>query len=264
MASKEHYQAWLSIALDIAQRGADIALSYFRRPLVVQDKADGTPVTEADQRAEDKMRQLLRQHFPLHGIIGEEMGKHSDSAEYVWTVDPIDGTRSFIRGIPLFGTLLGCLEQGKPVLGVMILPALGDVFFAVKGGGTFCNSEPVRNPSTSQLKSAFISASDRSYFVESKHLELYELLHEKPGTFRGYTDCFGHSLVIRGCIDAMIDPRVSVWDIAPLACLAQEAQLKAFDFEGREDVFSKTFVTSTETLAPELLKLIQEGGGVRS
>ncbi|MBI4404259.1 MAG: hypothetical protein HY537_08865 [Deltaproteobacteria bacterium] len=242
-------------ATQIAERASEITLSYFRQPLLIELKGDYSPVTIADKKTEEMIRKELERLFPSHNIVGEEFGKTNRSSDYVWTVDPIDGTLSFTRGIPLFGTLLGLLYKQEPVLGVMVLPALSETYSAAKGLGAFCNSMPIRVSTTSTLDSAFISCGDYDCWKKAEKLTYWQALYQKCKIVRGYTDCFAHALVIRGCLDAMIDPIVSLWDVVPIACLIREAGGEYFNLDGKQDVFSSSFATCNPKLKPQLLNL---------
>lgn len=249
------YKSLAEDAADIATRASKIALSYFRQPILIETKDNGTPVTLADKKTEEAIRNDLSKAFPDFGILGEEFGEEQKKSDFVWTVDPIDGTRSFIKGIPLFGTLLGLLEKGKPVVGVLVLPALGETYYAAKGFGTHCGKEQVRVSATTALENAMVSGGDMPTFRASHKMKYLQTLMQKTDSVRGYTDCFGHSLVLRGAIDAMIDPVVSIWDVAPIACLVTEAGGEYFNFEGTQDLTSSSFISCTAGLKRQLLGL---------
>lgn len=246
----------LETAKDIAEEAAQLAFSYFRQPILIEMKENQTPVTVADKKTEEFIRKSLLEDFPGFGILGEELGEESTHQQYVWTVDPIDGTRSFIRGIPLFGTLIGLLDRGKPIGGIMVLPALEETYWAGSGLGAFCNGHQIHVSQASHLKNSVTGVGDVYAFQEAGKEKLFHQLTEKTEICRGYTDCFGHSLVFRGALDAMVDPIVSVWDIAPLACLVEEAGGQYFDFQGEKTIQSKSFVTCGPGLRKEILSLI--------
>ena len=246
----------LDAATDIAERASKIALSYFRQAILIEMKENMTPVTIADKKTEEMMRQELSLAFPGFGICGEEFGEERTDQDLVWTVDPIDGTRSFIKGIPLFGTLLGLLKKGEPIAGIMILPALHETYTAGTGLGTFCNGHQIHASTKNNLESAFISVGDTDCFEASGTQRVLTTILERSELVRGYTDCFGHSLVLRGGLDAMIDPVISLWDVAPLACLIQEAGGQYFSFSGGKTIKAKSFVTCGPELKAELMKVL--------
>ncbi len=251
------YEACLEEAADITEKAAEVALSFFRQALLIEMKENGTPVTNADKKTEMVIREELAKAFPDHGILGEEFGEEKKGADYVWTIDPIDGTRSFMRGIPLFGTLLALVERGEPVVGIMVLPAIGETYVAAKGFGAFCNGVRLQTSPTTTLESAFVSCGDMNCFESSGKTYVQQAVAKKAEICRGYTDCFAHGLVMRGALDAMIDPIVSPWDVAPLAILIKEAGGQYFTFEGKETHLGSNFITTCNAeMKAELLRLI--------
>jgi len=250
------YEDWLEEAADIAEKASDVALSFFRQPLMIEMKENGTPVTNADKKTEMVIREELAKSFPEHGILGEEFGEIKKGSPYVWTIDPIDGTRSFMRGIPLFGTLIALVENDEPVIGIMVLPAIGETYVSAKGLGAYCNGVRLQTSPTKTLETAFVSSGDTYCFNSIGKLSYQQTLAEKTDVCRGYTDCFAHGLVMRGALDAMVDPIVSPWDVAPLACLIREAGGHYFTFEGDVTHKGSSFISAcTPELKDELLRL---------
>ncbi len=245
----------LETATEIAERAAELAYSYFRKPILIEMKENQTPVTVADKKTEEFIRKSLLEAFPGFGILGEELGEESTHNQYVWTVDPIDGTRSFVRGIPLFGTLIGLLDRGEPIGGIMVLPALQETYWAGADLGAYCNGHQIHVSDAHELKTAVMGVGDVYAFREAGKEKLFRSLNEKTEICRGYTDCFGHSLVMRGAMDAMVDPVISIWDIAPLACLVEEAGGEYFDFHGERTIRGQTFITCGPGLKKEILSL---------
>ena len=251
-------EALLESATEIAERAGNLALSYFRQKILIEMKENMTPVTVADKKTEELIRYEIGQRYPDHGILGEEFENSGLDREFVWTIDPIDGTRSFIRGIPLWGTLLGLLHKGNPVLGVMVLPALDEVYSAGHGMGAFCNGVQIHASPVRTVESAIVSSGDVSCFESAGKSKLLTILQERAELCRGYTDCFGHAMVARGAIDAMIDPLISVWDVAPLAVIVKESGGAYFTIEGDETIRGTSFVTCSAGLKAELLGLMND------
>jgi histidinol-phosphatase len=249
------YAEILEQASDIVERGARVALSYFRQPLLIECKADHSPVTIADKKTEEVLRTELMKAFPDHGIVGEEFGEQFPDRKYVWTIDPIDGTRSFIRGIPLFGTLVSLLEDGEPVVGIAVMPALDESYIAAKGVGAYSDGLPLQVSNAQSLEGSFICCGDSNAFEAAGKRAYQEDLFRKAQLVRGYSDCFGHTMVLRGAVDAMVDPVVSIWDIAPLVCLVQEAGGCYFSFDGSSSLHNKSFITCGPDLKQALLSL---------
>lgn len=255
MSPMTGYAELLEEVVGITEAASRLALSYFRQPILIEMKENMTPVTVADKKTEEMIRVELERRFPDFGILGEEFGEVSKKSDLVWTIDPIDGTRSFIRGIPLFGTLVGLLHKGKPVLGVMVLPALDETYMAAQGTGAFCNGVQLHVSPVTALESALVGHGDTNCFEDAGKMPMLKSLFDKASLARGYTDCFGHSLVLRGAMDAMIDPVVSIWDVAPIACLVEEAGGDYFSFDGAETIQDTSFISCTPALKKQILDL---------
>lgn len=256
MSVERNYEEFIEAAIPIVEDASKIALSYFRQAILIETKDNMTPVTIADKKTEETMRRDLLQAFPGFGIIGEEFGEEDQDAELVWTVDPIDGTLSFIRGIPLFGTLVGLLHKGEPVGGICVLPALNETYSSAKGAGAYCDGHQLHVSTVHTLASAFISVGDISWFERAGHSKVLKHLQAEAHYCRGYTDCFAHALVTRGALDAMVEPEINLWDVAPLASLIEEAGGEYFDFHGNKTIHEKSFVSCSPFLKNDLLKII--------
>lgn len=234
-------------------------LKWFRSDFQVETKEDQSPVTIADKNAEEMLRRRIEKSYSDHGIIGEEFGNRDDTREWVWTVDPIDGTRSFVRGLPLFSTLLSLLHRGKPVLGIISLPALGETAWAVQGCGAWVGSEKLTVSSQTRIQGATLATGDVYCFRAKKQMKLLNRLHRQAGLVRTYPDAFGHLMAIRGAVDAMIDPWAFIWDFAPCRILAEEAGGAFLNFTGnRVDLNQGTALVGNRTLVRELRKLVRE------
>ena len=195
------------------------------RDVAVEFKADGTPVTEADRAAERAIREVLGQAYPDFGVLGEEYGEEEGARDGLpqWIIDPIDGTISFSRGLPLFGTLIALMEQSAPSVGVIDLPALDERYVGWQGGGCTRNGQPVQTSQAERLDRALISVGDPICFEwAGRRPVLNQLLNTVP-LVRGYTDAFGHAMVLNGALDAMVDCDLSPWDAAATQLLAVEA-----------------------------------------
>jgi histidinol phosphatase-like enzyme (inositol monophosphatase family) len=216
----------LAQAARVAEAASEAArreiLARFRR-VSVETKADGSPVTEADRAAERAIRAVLREATPGIGILGEEYGDEPGRGGRSWLVDPIDGTISFSRGLPLFGTLIALVEEGVPVLGLIDLHALGERTVGWRGGGVRSNGEPVRASRRADLASAIVAHGDAFCFEKFGEREAYLALARDVRMWRGYTDCFGHAQVVRGAVDAMVDLSLNPWDAAATQILVEEA-----------------------------------------
>ena len=219
----------LQTAVDAAKAASVPIKAYFGgQALDIKKKGDGSPVTQADQEAEDIIRTHLLKKAGLGplDILGEEEGLQGAGTRWRWVVDPIDGTRSFIHGIPLFGTLIALVDtQGNiPVVGVIHLPMLGQTYAAAKGLGATCQGKPLDISGRCSLDDVILGVGDIAQFASANRLSDYRHLQELSGYMRGYTDCFGHGLVLSGSLGAMMDPDLNPWDILATQVLVEEAK----------------------------------------
>ncbi len=246
-------------ALSFMKPAKTEVLKWYRGQFSVDLKEDQSPVTIADRKAEEILRKKISQHFPEHGIIGEEFGSNNSDAEWVWTIDPVDGTRSFVRGLPLFASMVALLHNGEPVLGIIELPALGETAWAVKGKGAFANGKPLKVSSQPRLKGAFVAVADHYCFRSEKCTFLYNRLNHEAGIVRTYPDAFGHLMAIRGVVDVMVDPLAKIWDYAPCKILVQEAGGRFANFSGnRASIEEGTAVVGNATMVQQVRKIVAE------
>src|SRR2546423_5422891 len=221
----------------LAQRLADaarpIANRYFRTAVAVDDKTDASPVTIADREAETAMRALLTEHVPQHGVFGEEHGAVRTDADYVWVLDPIDGTKAFITGLPIFGTLIALLHHGKPVLGVIDQPILQERWLGIDGERTTFNGRPVRVRACEDLGRSYMYSTSPSMFpsaVEKRH----ETLTQKVKLFRWGGDCYAYGLLASGHVDLVVENSLKLYDFAALSPVIKGAGGLITDWQGRE------------------------------
>jgi len=213
----------LQAALDAARAAAQVIRPLFQKNLAVRTKADSSPVTEADLRAEEVIREHLGRAFPGYGFYGEETGQHAMQAESLWLVDPIDGTKAFVRANPFFSTQIALMRGGELVLGVSSAPIYGELAWAERGGGAFLNDRPIRVSGLARLEEAFVSTGNlKSLACSAGWQRLGELLARAACT-RGYGDFVHYHLLARGGVDVVIESDVNILDIAALAVLVREA-----------------------------------------
>jgi len=249
------------LALEQLVRTAEAAADRARAEVVprfrgvsVEIKRDGSPVTEADRAAERAIREVLREATPEHRIVGEEYGEEGSADGPVWLVDPIDGTIAFSRGIPLFSTLIALLDEGEPVLGLIDLPMLGERYVGWKGGGCFRNGAPTRVSQETDLSKAIISHGDPFAFELCGKRDAFLRLAERCPLLRGYTDAFGHALVLGGGVGAMVDTHLNPWDAAATQLLVPEAGGRCVT---REYGGKLALVFGSEALVEQLLPLVE-------
>lgn len=228
----------LEVALLLADHAGAITLEYFRRSSIpVERKADDSPVTQADRHAERSMRDRLAMEFPRDGIVGEEHGDCAGDSDFTWVLDPIDGTKSFICGVPLYSVLIGILFESRPVAGVIGLPALGQRIHAAVGEGAWWvtgdgATRQARVSSRSTLEEAVFLTSQVDSFAEREAQLVYEELQRRCYITRSWGDGYGYFLVATGRADVMVDPIMNLWDAAPLLPILAEAGGRFTDWRG--------------------------------
>jgi len=219
------------VAEQIAQQASQIPMAHFRAPLDIIAKADESPVTIADRKTEAFIREELAHHFPTHGIFGEEYGITGSLQGETWIIDPIDGTRSFITGNPLFGMLLGYLSEGQPRLGLVRMPALDETYVGIPGQGAFRNGQPISCRGTTELEEAmvYVNEAERIHDAASG---LFARLCKVGHTRRMSYDCYPHAMLAAGLIDSVIDYGLEPYDYLPLVGLIQAAGGVITDWHG--------------------------------
>ncbi|WP_290765096.1 histidinol-phosphatase [Fibrobacter sp. UBA4297] len=227
----------LKIALKTAELAEENILKFYQNDVGVEWKADKTPVTIADKGTEELARKFWAKETPGFGVIGEEFGIESPDAEYQWVIDPIDGTKSFIHGVPLFGTLIGLWHKNVPIASVIRLPAMKSAVWAVNGGGAFLDGREVRVSKVSQLSDALVLSGTINTMEDKGFGEGFTKLRRSARLHRGWGDCYGYYLVAAGRAEIMVDPVVSLWDIAPFPLLMKEAGGKFSTIDGKTELF---------------------------
>lgn len=222
---------FLKVAIEAVKRAEEVILAHFKPNIEVSLKDDKTPVTIADTEAEKIIISTIRQAFPTHDFLGEESGIRVPKSDYLWIIDPIDGTKNYIRGIPLFTTEIALMEKGKLVLGVSNAPALKDLMYAQKGQGAYSNDKPV-HVSSRDLKDSYMSFGDLTKFQQNNELEALLRIDQEIQGSRGFGDCWSYHLLAQGKIDIMIE-HPKIWDIAAVSVIVEEAGGKVTDFKGQ-------------------------------
>jgi histidinol-phosphatase len=241
MASKE-----LQAALDAARAAAEVIQGFYRRNLTVNIKADKSPVTEADVRSEQAIHEVLRARFPDYGFYGEETGQYAMSAESIWLVDPIDGTKSFVRETPFFSTQIALMRAGKLVLGVSCASEYGETAWAEQGAGAFLDGEPVHVSAVNQLESAFLSIGNlKSLAASSAHWARFGALAGRVSRLRGYGDFLHYHMLARGQLDVVLESDINILDIAALTVIVREAGGSVTDRAGGDIGLATTTILAT-------------------
>ena len=232
--------------------GHFIAPFFGRADVAVEIKADHSPVTAADRGAEEIMRGLIHKRYPGHGIVGEEFGTENPGAEFVWVLDPIDGTKSFVTSVPLFGTLIGLLHQGQPVLGCIHQPILGQLMIG-DNKTTTLNGKPVRTRSVERVEQATLLTSDPAMIARLPASRGFAGLMDRAALTRSWGDCYGYLLVASGWADIMTDPIVNPWDIQAIIPIIRGAGGRVTDWSGADPVSGDSLVAAHPDLHPQII-----------
>jgi len=222
----------IALAQKLADAAGAIVRRYFRTPVKVDDKPDLTPVTIADRETERAMRALIAEAFPTHGVIGEEEGRERADAEFVWVLDPIDGTKNFISGIPMFGTLIALVRAGRPVLGVIDQPVLGERWLGAAGQATTLNGKPVRTRACADLANATLYATSPDMFSGADAAP-FARLRARVKLARYGADCYAYAQLASGFIDLVVECDLKVYDFAALVPVIEGAGGAIADWQGR-------------------------------
>jgi histidinol phosphatase-like enzyme (inositol monophosphatase family) len=262
-------RAWereLSFALDLAFCAGKIALEHFQTEVAIEAKEDGSPVTLADRRAEQTLRTLIHAEYPADAILGEEFGEEPGTSGRRWILDPIDGTKSFIHGVPLFGVLIGLEDQGQAVLGVVYLPALEEMVFATQGHGCWWRpagqaanggaEKRAHVSSVSPLAESLLLTTGYEYFAKAGKAGVYERCVKAVKMSRGWGDCYGQVLAATGRAEAVIEPVMHVWDCAPFLPIFSEAGGHFTDWKGNPTIAGGNSVSTNGKTHDEVLRLI--------
>lgn len=224
-------QKELALATTLADTTGPIVMAHFRQPLDIVAKDDATPVTVADRGAEEKMRELISDQFPDHGIVGEEFAPVNPDAEFVWVLDPIDGTKSFVTGKPLFGTLIALLHGGKPVIGIIDMPAINERWVGCSGRQTTFNGNDVKVRACPDIQGAWLYATSPHMF-EGEDFPAFENVRKNSRCVLYGADCYAYGLLANGSCDLVVEAQMGVYDYCALVPVVQGAGGVMSDWQG--------------------------------
>jgi len=253
--------ARLDVAVSAAREAGQLTLTYFQRDdLAVERKADNSPVTIADRQAEQLLRRRIQEAFPDDGILGEEFGEVAGSSGFRWILDPIDGTKSFICGVPLYGTLIGVERDGTSVVGVIFIAGLDECVYAARGGGAWYTRgqaapRPARVSQRDRLADAAFLTSQLDSFYGRGAQQVYLDLERSAYITRTWGDCYGYLLVATGRADVMVDPVLNVWDAAALQPILEEAGGAYTDWSGRPTIHTGEGIGCNRLLLDQVLAI---------
>jgi len=246
----------LDFAIDAASQAGRVTLASFQTGVPVEWKADASPITVADRAAEQLLRQLIGRRFPDHAVFGEEFGETDRDSTHRWIIDPIDGTQSFIRGVPLYGVLVGLEIAGEMVVGVAAFPALGEMVAAATGHGCTWNGRPAHVSTTSRLADASVSFTS-ALNLSRLRPSAWARLQQETRIQRGWGDCYGHCLVATGRTDVMLDPVLSPWDCAALLPILREAGGTFTDWTGRPTIEGGNGISTNGLLFDQVIASVR-------
>ncbi|HET8770281.1 MAG TPA: inositol monophosphatase family protein [Gemmatimonadaceae bacterium] len=239
----------LEAVQELAKLTGDVAMRHYRTALTVETKQDGSPVTAADHQAEEAARAWLAKRFPDDGITGEELGEQPGASGRRWLLDPVDGTKSFIRGVPMWGSLVAVLDGERVLAGAAYYPAVGERLAAAPGEGCYWNERRARVSDTSSLAGATVLITDERDFPRASQRESWRTLTGEAGVARGWGDCFGYLLVATGRAEVMVDPVVNAWDVACFQPIIEEAGGVFTDLKGGKSAFKGSVIATNSALA---------------
>jgi histidinol-phosphatase len=255
---KEELKQLTGFATDLAREAGAITLRHFKGPFVVERKVDHSFVTIADREAERFLRAGIEKAFPDDAIIGEEEGQKAGTSGRRWIIDPIDGTYSFVHGVPLYGVLIGLEVEDDPVIGVVNLPALNELIFAARGLGCFCNDNPAQVSATASLGEALLLATDFGACDQNGFGPAAHTLQTQVHARRTWGDAYGHMLVATGRADIMLDPVMNVWDCAALLPIVEEAGGTFTDWNGRRTISGGSAISTNGLLFKDVMATISK------
>ena len=250
--TKESGQTLLAAVADLALVAGRVALGYFRSRIDVETKGDGSPVTVADRAAEAAARDWIAARFPADGVLGEEMGTRNEGASRRWLIDPIDGTKTFVRGVPLWGTLVAVVEEERVLAGAIYCPAVDELLAAAPGEGCWWNGARCAVSAVGDVASATVLATDDRFRRSVGRRERWSAFAERAALSRTWGDCYGYVLVATGRAEVMVDDIMAPWDTAALQPIVSEAGGVFTDWNGRATAFGGDVIATNALLAAEV------------
>lgn len=256
----------LTFAIDAARQAGAATMSWFQSAdLVADGKSDGSPVTQADRAAERLIRDLVARKYPQDGVLGEEYPPTEGTSGRTWIVDPIDGTMSFVRGVPLFGTMLACMNRGEPEIGVIAMPALDEWVAAEVGAGCWWyrqgrGPDRARVSDHDDLKGAMLLTTSMEYYRDEAQKHAWARFVGKGAHNRGWSDCYAFVLLATGRADAVVEPGVKLWDVAAIPPIINEAGGVWTDIDGTHDLEAGSIIASNGHIHGAVVEVMRSGG----
>jgi histidinol-phosphatase len=246
------------LAVEAARKAGELARTYYETTFAVEQKADNSPVTIADREAEALVRKMIAAAFPGDGFLGEEYGDQPGTTGFRWVIDPIDGTKSFVRHIPVWATLVGLEYEGEQIAGVAHIPVFGMTYRALRGGGAFVNERKIRVSNAATLADSLVCYSSINWFTRAGRERTFIELASRTARQRGYGDFYGFVLVAEGAADLMLEHGVNVWDIAATKAIIEEAGGTFTDWDGTPTVHRPDVLASNGKVHAEALAILRK------
>jgi histidinol-phosphatase len=246
----------MEFSVDVAWQAGKIVMRYFGTGVSPDWKTDNSPVTIADREAEEIIRKLIVKSFPEDGIVGEEFGNKTSNSGFTWLIDPIDGTKSFVQGVPLFGVLIAREGPNGVDIGCVYLPALDEMVWAGRGHGCWWNGRRARVSEVGELKDSCICFTSPVNFAKNSRKDEWDSLTKASRLVRGWGDCYGHILVATGRAEASFDPIMNPWDCGPLLPIMEEAQGTFTNWNGEATIHGKDAFSTNGFVFDEVMSLI--------
>ena len=257
MAGEAEIRELHDFAVRIAKEAGALTLQHFGRIVEHEAKGDGSPVTVADRAAERLLRDAISERFPDHAVLGEEFGETEGEARVRWILDPIDATRSFMRGVPLYGVLIGIEVEGDCVVGVTHFPPLAETVSAGRGIGCRWNDEPCSVSPVRTIEDSVINTTDVERILSRPEGAGWRTLQQRAAFSRTWGDCYGHALVATGRIEAMVDPVMAPWDAGPFLTIATEAGGRFTTLSGESTIHGGSGISTNGWIHDEVLRVLE-------
>lgn len=254
---KNDLRELLDFSVRIAREAGEVTLKYFKKGFEIREKGKDNFVTQADLEAETLLRRRIAEAYPDDRILGEEGGESAGTTGRRWILDPIDGTYSFVHGVPFYGVLVGLEIEGEPTAGVINLPALGEMVYAAKGSGCFWNGEPARVSRTARIEDALLLATDFGSCARYGFGPAADVLQRRAASRRTWGDCYGYALVATGRADLMLDPVLEVWDCAALLPIIEEAGGTFTGWNGQRSIHAGNGIATNGLLFDEVREIMR-------
>lgn len=251
MSKPASQSPYLTTALEAVKQTEVVIRKYYQKEIESTLKSDNSPVTIADKEAERLIKEIVLEKFPDHAFLGEESGFETRESEYLWILDPIDGTKNYVKHIPLFGTQLALIKSDEVIVGVSNIPEMNELLYAEKGNGTYFNGNKISVSNISQIESSYLSFGHVAYFEKYNLLEGFLKLDNDTQGHRGFGDCWSYHLVATGRVEMMIEAHIDIWDIAAASILVEEAGGMVTDIKGKPINRDTTSILATNGVLHE-------------